>query len=81
MSLFKKAMFISRVCEDYSCSESVSIKKDQSFITVIFSYTNEELITYRFRKDFYDINIKSFLENDSDKDAIYRIKSKPVEIF
>lgn len=81
MCIIKTAVFISRICEDYTNSKSICIKKCQNFTEVIFSYENEELITYKIRKDFYEKNIKSFLETDHERDHSFRIKSKPVEIL
>lgn len=63
----KTTTLIARICEDFTEASGLKIVKGTNIITLIFDFNSDDVISYRIRKDFYDVNLKAILEDDAKK--------------
>lgn len=69
----KSSTLIARICEDYTDSIGVTIKNSVNLVTLIFDFDTEDLITYRIKKSFYDLNLKSIFEDNDKKNKFFSL--------
>lgn len=76
--IIKESLFISRIFEDYSNSTNIKIGYSLNLVTLTFLYESEEIVTYRFKKDFYNQKLKSLIEPNSVNDKLMNLDSKKI---
>lgn len=71
----KSSKLVARICEDYTESQTVSIKKEDTFVIMIFSFGTGDIITYRIDRKFYEDQLRGIFQVDVAKDKFFNFRS------
>ena len=69
----KTSTLIARICEDYTDSNTCTIKLCPNFTQITFGWTSGEIITYRILKNFYEENLRSIFEENYKKSLFFNL--------
>lgn len=71
--IIKTSTLIARICEDYTDSDTCTIKRCPNYTELTFGWNTGEIISYRIKKSFYEENLKSIFEESYRKSLFFNI--------